>query len=58
MILYDFLSNGSYDKMWENKGKLKELELWFYEGIEDAEMYWPSSPLATSIIDCILFYSM
>ena len=36
--------NDSYDEMWENEVRLEELELRFYEGIEDAEMYWPPSP--------------
>ncbi|KAI4307416.1 hypothetical protein L6164_030608 [Bauhinia variegata] len=34
----------SYDGMWDDEGRLEELELRFYEGIEDAGMYWPPSP--------------
>ncbi|XP_054788252.1 F-box protein FBW2 [Prosopis cineraria] len=34
----------SYDGMWDDEGRLEELELRFYEGIDDARMYWPPSP--------------
>ncbi|KAI4337677.1 hypothetical protein L6164_016061 [Bauhinia variegata] len=34
----------SDDGMWDDEGRLEELELRFYEGIEDAGMYWPPSP--------------
>lgn len=39
----DYESDG-YEGMWDDDGRLKELELRFYEGIEDAAMYWPPSP--------------
>lgn len=34
----------SNDGMWDDEGRLEELELRFYEGIDDAGMYWPPSP--------------
>ncbi|CAI0549248.1 unnamed protein product [Linum tenue] len=36
----------SYDEMWDDdEGRLEELELRFYEGIQDAGLYgWPPSP--------------
>lgn len=35
----------SYDEMWDDERRLEELELRFYEGIDDAGLYgWPPSP--------------
>lgn len=34
----------SYDGMWDEEGRIDELQFGFYEGIEDAAMYWPPSP--------------
>ncbi|KAL2339934.1 hypothetical protein Fmac_007874 [Flemingia macrophylla] len=34
----------SYDGMWDDEARLDELQFGFYEGIEDAGMYWPPSP--------------
>ncbi|OWM80999.1 F-box protein FBW2 [Punica granatum] len=38
--------DGSFDEMWDDEGRLEELELRFYEGIDaDAALYgWPRSP--------------
>uniref|UniRef100_A0A2P2JVH2 F-box protein FBW2 n=2 Tax=Rhizophora mucronata TaxID=61149 RepID=A0A2P2JVH2_RHIMU len=37
--------NNSYDEMWDDEQRLEELELRYYEEIEDARLYdWPSSP--------------
>ncbi|KAK7275786.1 hypothetical protein RIF29_16908 [Crotalaria pallida] len=32
------------DGMWDDEGRLEELEFRFYQGIEDAGMNWPPSP--------------
>ncbi|XP_061364245.1 F-box protein FBW2-like [Gastrolobium bilobum] len=34
----------SYDGVWDDEGRLEELEFRFYESIEDAGMHWPASP--------------
>lgn len=51
---WDFVAGGmseyyvddsdSFDGMWDDEGRLDELQFRFYEGIEDAGMYWPPSP--------------
>ena len=53
-LAWDFVAGGmeeyyvddsdSYDGMWDDEGRLDELQFGFYEGIEDAGMYWPPSP--------------
>ncbi|XP_019432788.1 PREDICTED: F-box protein FBW2-like isoform X2 [Lupinus angustifolius] len=53
-LTWDFVAgdmNGYYDdesdiddEMWDDEGRLEELEFRFYQGIEDAEMFWPPSP--------------
>ncbi|XP_030455100.1 F-box protein FBW2 [Syzygium oleosum] len=41
----DYYDNESLDEMWDDEGRLEDLELRFYEGIEDAGLYgWPPSP--------------
>lgn len=42
----DYYDDDEFDEMWDDEGRLEELELRFYEGIEaDAELYgWPRSP--------------
>lgn len=41
---FDDDESESYEGMWDDEGRLEELELRFYEGIDDARMYWPPSP--------------
>ncbi|OIV97884.1 hypothetical protein TanjilG_12641 [Lupinus angustifolius] len=42
---YDVVDSDSNDGMWDDEGRLDdELQFRFYEGIEDAGMYWPPSP--------------
>ncbi|XP_021605006.1 F-box protein FBW2 isoform X2 [Manihot esculenta] len=41
----DYDDDDSFDEMWDDEERLEELELRFYEGIEDAGLYgWPPSP--------------
>lgn len=41
----EYDDDDSFDEMWDDEGRLDELELRFYDGINDAGLYgWPPSP--------------